>query len=204
MDVRTYRDYLDENGNVRDDRKEHYKAFCWIAKNVFGSLNFEVSSAKLDQIRQDESDSNFLQRVYTDTDEAFGLLMVYNYEERWRNQVLFPTNSRELLNNSNLYKTRYTSSTNGYSVLPWDEEGVDLFNKWTGYIKTFRTDSVKGTLLEDTLWDTLENQGKRKKKKRKKKVIEKVPHIGGGITRKLAALRENNRLEEIATDSAQV
>lgn len=36
---RTYRDYLDDKGQVRDDQEDQYQAFVWFVKNIVYSVN---------------------------------------------------------------------------------------------------------------------------------------------------------------------
>ena len=187
----TYRDYLDDKGEVRSDRLEKFEAFVWFVKNIFFSVNCAVTDMNLKEVEMNE-DRDFISKAFTVSDEAFAVMLLLNYEKRWSNQVKFPTSKREELNKDPLYETRFTSSTKGYSKCSWSEEGIALYNEWYRKISKLRASHSTGKILEGKVLDFINEKKKSTKRKAKKDVLQNLPVVGGALQAKLAALAAGN------------
>lgn len=184
----TYRDYLDGEGQLREDRMEKYRAFVWFVQNIVYSVNSTETELKRKEAEIDE-DVDFISKAFTISDEAFAVMLLLNYEKRWSNQVKFPTKSREELNKNPLYETRFTSSTKGYCKCSWSDEGIALYNEWYGKIAKLRALASTGKLLEGMVMDSMKESKKiLGRKSKKKNVVQNMPVVGGALQAKLAAL----------------
>src|SRR6056300_1531475 len=115
-------------------------------------------------------------------------MLLINYERRWRNLLLHPTKSRRDLNNKEEYKTKYTSSTKGYSKLSWGQDGVAEFNKWIDEVVMLRGATRTGKLLEARVEKTMSWKRNKNKRKRDQEVIHILPRMGSGLMAKLASV----------------
>ena len=125
------------------------------------------------------------------SDEAFAILIVMNYEKRWRNQVLCPTKDRKELATNPLYSCKWTSSQKGYCKLPWKKEGVDAFNTLNIRIQQLRAKPLSGYKLEAKIKKELEEE-KLSWKRARSEIIEITPTMGSALKQKLEALRKTN------------
>ena len=181
-----YRDYLGPDGTVKPSREHDYEAYKWFVKNILMSVNHELTELLSKQV-QNMGSEDFISKTYTTSDEAFAILLVVNYESRWRNHVLHPTNDKNLLATDPLYATKFTDSKRGYCKLPWTTEGIELYNTLVEKVGRRRSNWLTGVALESVL--KKEFTEKKKNKKRKQEVIETKPVVGGALQRKLAALK---------------
>ena len=184
-----YRNYLGDDGKVKPEREYDYEAFKWFVKNVLFCVNHELTELLSKQV-SDMGYNNFITKTYTPSDEAFAVMLVVNYEKRWRSQVLHPTKDKNVLATDPLYATKYTSSKRGYCKLPWASEGIELFNDLVAKIEKLRTQPKTGLELETVLKEELHGN-KKSRRKRKVEVIETRPVMGGALQQKLAKLKKN-------------
>ena len=185
----SYRRYHYRDGTLIKQREEDYEVFKWFVKNILKSVNFELNNVLLEQATE-IGYRDFISKVFTVSDEAFAILMVLNYEKKWRNMVLTPFEDKKDLNTNPLYATRWTSSNKGYSKLPWGNEGVTKYNELVELIGKLRAVPQSGVELEEKVLEDFESKKTcRKKKKKRKEVIETRPVMGGALQKKLAALK---------------
>ena len=185
-----YRDYLDDGGTVKEDRKEQYECFVWFTQNVLSSVNYEVTSRKRKEA-ESKGSQDYITKAYSPTDEAYAIMLVLNYEKRWRNQVIYPTKDRKLLNRDEKYTTKYTSSTKGFCKLSWAGDGVEEYNKWVTRVIKLREETRTGKLLEAKVKETIEGRSKKRKRRKTEEVIRHVPTMGSGLQAQLAAIAQN-------------
>jgi hypothetical protein len=123
-----YRNYAD-SGN-------HKNAFRYFATRILPAVN--AGMTKFDRRKYKES----LSECFSYTDEAFGILLVVNYENRWRSQhtadMSLPGGTGK--ERSKLWKdARYTSATEGARRgASWPKEGLLKFNELSAMVKLQR------------------------------------------------------------------
>ena len=178
-----YRDYLGDNGAIKPEKEYDYEAYKWFVKNVLFCINHELTELLSKQVAN-QGYHDFITKTYTASDEAFAIMLVANYEDRWRNQVLHPTKDKNELASNPIY----TSSKRGYCNFPWASEGIALFNWLVARIEKLRAMERTGLHLEALVKKEL-GEGKKKKRKRKAEVIEERPVMGGALQQKLAKLK---------------
>ena len=152
-----YRDYFDSDQKMKNGRQTSYNAFIYFVDRILPSINAEVTKYNGD-VRCEVS----MSKVFTITDEAYALLMVENYYERW---VTLAKNkkrndeggggSQESVNENSrheqIVRARYTGSTNGNIHAGWEQKGIDRFNVLARMIRERRNDKVSNDNLDDTL-----------------------------------------------------
>ena len=185
-----YRQYIDSNGSVIPGLEEEYRVFKWFVMNILKSVNYERTKNIIKEVK-DVGYKDFVSKTYTVSDEAFAILVVMNYEKRWRNQVLCPTKDRKELATNPLYSCKWTSSQKGYCKLPWKKEGVDAFNTLNIRIQQLRAKPLSGYKLEAKIKKELGEQ-KPSRKRARSEIIEITPTVGSALKQKLEALRKNN------------
>jgi len=123
-----YRDY----GNSEN----HKNAFRYFATRILPAVN--ASLTKFDKRKYKES----LSQCFSYTDEAFGILLVVNYENRWQSQheaeVRLPgTKSKE--RSKEWDDARYTSAFEGARRgVSWTRAGLVKFNELSEMVKAQR------------------------------------------------------------------
>ena len=185
-----YRQYIDSDGNLIPGREEEYRVFVWFVKNILKSVNFEHTKHIIKEVK-DVGYKDFVTKTYSVSDEAFAILVVLNYEKRWRNQVLEPSKDKKELATNPLYSCRWTSSQKGYCKLPWKKEGVDTFNTLNTRIGQLRAKPWSGYKLEAKIRKELEKE-KPTRKRARSEIIEITPTMGSALKQKLEALRKTN------------
>jgi hypothetical protein len=186
----TYQDYFEEDGEIIAGREDNYKAFVWFVKNVLSAINFERNNKRAKKV-YDEEDPNFISGVYSVTDEAFGLLMLKNYEKRWRNQVKFPRYKLKDLTKEEKYMAQFTSSLKGNAKLSWSGEGIRQYNEWMDKVEWLRGRKKKGVDTERFMLEKLE-KGQKGSRRGKNAALEHVPKMGGDLARKLESLNDDD------------
>ena len=182
-----YRDYLGDDGEIKPEREYDYEAYKWFVQNVLFCINHELTELLSKQVHN-MGYEDFITKTYTASDEAFAIMLVVNYEQRWRNQVLVPTKDKNELAGNPIYATKYTSSKRGYCKLPWASEGIGLYNTLVAKIERLRARPRTGLELESVLKKGLKTK-KSKSRKRKVELIETRPVVGGALQQKLAKLK---------------
>lgn len=81
------------------------------------------------------------------SDEAFAVMMIDNYEERWKFQTI-EKDKKKWRSDPN-YQAKYTSSTKGVHNNSWSEEGMKSFYDWCRKIQELRKDKKSGMVLEE-------------------------------------------------------
>lgn len=166
-----YRDYLDEEDNVKPDRKEFYKAFLYFADRILPSMNAEVTN-----FRGERRCDIKISKIFTVTDEAYALLMVENYFERWvdiakskKSNAEGEDSQESGIERSSKRKVgaKYTKSANGNIHAGWEEEGIKRFNDIANIIQRQRNDNIRNDKLEDALRDHWKGMKKDTQSRRK-------------------------------------
>lgn len=155
--------------------------------NILFSVNCELTKKRRQQVLE-KGDWNFITKVYTVSDEAFAILIVLNYEHRWRNLVTHPTKNAAKLATDPLYSCPWTSSRKGYSKLPWKSEGIDRYNELLAKIEELRGNPRSGVHLERRIKEDMESK-KPKRKRQRMEIASSKPVLGGALRKKLAALK---------------
>ena len=183
-----YWKYLKADGTIFPGLEDEYKAFKWFLKNALFCVNFELTGVLAKEVK-DLGYKDFISKVYTVSDEAFAILVILNYEQRWRNVVEFPTKERSKLSTDKLYQCKWTNCQKGYAHMTWDKEGIDTYNDLVTNISGLREDKLTGYKLEARVKADFEELKKPRGRGKKKQTIESRPVMGGALREKLAALR---------------
>jgi len=136
-----YRDYGDSEG--------HKNAFRYFATRILPAVN--ASQTRFDKRKFSES----LSECFSYTDEAFGILLVVNYEARWRSQhnsvVRNPSGTRR--QQAETWEDgKYTSTTEGSRRgVSWQGQGLMKFNELSELVKRQRGDQPRAE--NEVEWD---------------------------------------------------
>ena len=174
-----FRDYLDQDGNVKPGREENLKAYIYFIDRILPSVNFEVNDYG-PVARKNKR----LSKCFTITDEAFALACVRNYRRRW-DRLARKRQSKQAARSGNLsllegqvadhdhppswFYARWSGSHNGNTISGWAKEGIQEFEKHCTEIKRKRDDDVTGKMLEEYIMNYWKGTLKEKKKKAPKK-----------------------------------
>lgn len=160
-----YRDYLDENGELLPEREKNYEAFEYFVNRILKSVN--TRQTRLGSETGEDESSHDIMAKFTVSDEAFALVLVQNYYEKWKKQS--EETSREKWKQ---VPGRWTSSEQGNKAQGWDDDGIEAFFTNCEMVEKKRGEKRTGELV-DQLWRDrqLQKQGKSKRKSVK---------IGGG------------------------
>ena len=88
---------------------------------------------------------------------------------------MYPANRKRQTELPNRYGARYTSARQGFSKMPWSQEGVKMYNKLVERVRKRRSNQRTGAFLEMQVIGELEN--KKTNKKRKKTAPEIWEHV---------------------------
>jgi hypothetical protein len=119
-----------------EDSEDHNNAFRYFATRILPAVNAGLT--RFDRRKYKE----ILSECFSYTDEAFGILLVVNYEDRWRSQhaadLSLPGGTGK--ERSKLWKdARYTSATEGARRgASWPKEGLVKFNELSAMVKRQR------------------------------------------------------------------
>jgi len=119
-----------------EDSEDRMNAFRYFATRILPAVNTGLT--RFDKRKYTES----LSDCFSYTDEAFGLLLVVNYESRWRSQhdavVENPTGTKK--QQSETWKDgQYTSTTEGSRRgVSWQGQGLMKFNELSAMVKQQR------------------------------------------------------------------
>ena len=141
-----YRDYLDENGQLREDRRKNFEAFVYMVENFLSSVNAEQNN-----YRGSTRKVANLSEVFTVSDEAFALLLVDNYWEKWENVLKKDTLEKEKKADKSLFKARYTDSEAGRNEDGYSDEGLQKYNELVKMVSEKRNEQKTGEDLEEYL-----------------------------------------------------
>ncbi|CAJ1943743.1 unnamed protein product [Cylindrotheca closterium] len=149
-----YRDYLTKDGTkVLQARTGQYQSFHYLVKRIMPSIN--CTNTKFDVRKQEETISN----IFTVSDEAFALVLLENYESRWRKQHEDPKSARlrgkEHAAISKEFNAKFTSSDDGLKLKSsgWSRQGIESYNEKLSSIGKLRRQSRTGAALEEyELW----------------------------------------------------
>jgi hypothetical protein len=116
--------------------EKHKTAFQYFATRILPAVN--ASLTKYDRRKYTES----LSECFTYTDEAFGLLLVVNYEKRWTSQheaeLSLPGGTKQE-RSERWEDAKYTSSSEGARRgVSWPREGLVKFNELSKMVKDQR------------------------------------------------------------------
>lgn len=154
-----YRDYLDADGNVIEERRPYFELFVYIVERFFPSV-ISYASGYSKVVRKVVD----LSEVFTASDEAWILLLFDNYRQRWLRMVENPESedgmdtgdgvwAKGSHRKEDFFKAKYTSSQNGKKASGWNNEGVKQFNWYLGEVKKLRAGDSTGAALEAYLKD---------------------------------------------------
>lgn len=162
--LENYRDYYDSEGELIPDREKNYEAFAYFVTRILHSVNTRQSSNATER-----ANAYNISKRYTVSDEAFALVMVQNYFNKWRVQSTMDKTKWTQV------PARWTSSDQGNKALGWEDEGIDAFFENCKMVEEKRGEDRTGSLV-DRLWEErmaaekgLERQPKSKQKKVKRK-----------------------------------
>ena len=141
-----YRDYLDPNGELIADRKEHFDAFVWFVEKMLKSVNAQINDFGLQVMKRTP-----LRRVFTVSDEAFALVLLENYYQRWVKIAEDEEGDTTRYRTDPSFAARWTSSENGRKGAGWHQPGIDRFSELAKMIGEACADTRKGELLDDYL-----------------------------------------------------
>lgn len=159
-----YRDYLGEDGEVIEERRPEYDLFAYVVGRFFPSVNPTVNV--YNKVIRKTVD---VSKVFSPSDEAWVLLTMDNYRDRWLRMLENPE-SKDATENTVVdgkvtvwrkgahrldpfFQAKYTSSQHGKKVSGWSDEGIQQFNWYVGEVKKLRALPLSGQLLEATLRD---------------------------------------------------
>ena len=90
-----------------------------------------------------------LSNVFSVSDEAFALMIVENYEKRWKLQLSHT--DKKLWKTDPCYQAKYTSSSKGVHKNAWSDDGIKRFFDWCRTIKDLRSKEKSGVVLENEI-----------------------------------------------------
>lgn len=97
---------------------------------------------------QTRKKTRLLSEIFTVTDEAFGIMLLENYEERWNKQYLESDKTKWRNKDMN---AKYTSSKNGVKTNTWSTEGRNKFCDWCKRVEILRKEESTGKQVEHEL-----------------------------------------------------
>ena len=174
-----YGKYFDCDGILIEGRKENYDAFLYYLDRILPSVSADVT-----KYHGETRCIVPLSAVFKTTDEAFALLMVINYFERWvkivKDELDNKENSESVVDRVTLddkrkrfreFKGKYTSSCNGLVRGGWDDKGIQHYNELCQMVKEIRQDKTSREMLDEKIknhWRGIheESEGMKKKKAR--------------------------------------
>jgi hypothetical protein len=134
----TYRNYKTD--------KEAEEAFMWFGGNIVECVNGKKNWKK-------KKSKGLLAECCTVSDEAFGLLMLDNYWDRW-------VDLYEKKPKTQVTKAAYTSSGAGNrKFLSWAPEGLTKFNALCKMVKWQRGNAATGALVDEQLRRRIRKDG---------------------------------------------
>ena len=144
-----YRDYFEDGQNIKNGRQACYDAFLYFADRILPSINAEVT-----KYHGEKKCLVRMSNVFSVTDEAYVLLMVENYHERWVSLAQKKNSNDEGgegVQESRIKRAKYTCSSQGNIHAGWEEKGILRFNEIAGMIKNQRKDKTRNDNLDDAL-----------------------------------------------------
>ena len=181
-----YGKYIDSDGNLIEGREDSYKAYLFHVDRILPSVNADITRYHGDARCQISMSATF--KI---TDEAFALLMVVNYFERWvkladdekpkskkKKQGKNQETEVEKRKRQRELKGKYTSSSNGCVHGGWDQKGITHYNELSKMIKDLRKDKAAKDRLDEKLKDhwkgIQEGNGSMSLKRKKPKQTTRV------------------------------
>ena len=176
-----FRDYLDENGNVKPGREENLRAYLYFIDRILPSVNYE-----LNHYNAVARKNKRVSKCFTLTDEAFALACVQNYRQRWERYCLARESRKaarrgELVTPDgevaaheqppNWFYARWSGSHLGNTLSGWTDEGISTFNGHCQTIAKLRADNSTGAALEDYIINHWKGTLKERKQRKRKQMI---------------------------------
>ena len=118
------------------------KAFEYFVERILPAVNANHTRYHV------KKKTKLLSEIFTVTDEAFGLMLLENYEGRWRKQNLEPDKTKWRQKSMN---AKYTSSKNGVKNNTWSAEGRNKFCDWCKRVEALRKEDTTGKQVEREL-----------------------------------------------------
>jgi hypothetical protein len=137
------------------DSEDHKNAFLHFATRILPAVN--ASQTRFDKRKCSES----LSECFSCTDEAFGILLVVNYEARWRSQhtpaARNPSGTRR--QQSELWEDgKHASATErSRRGVSWQGQGLMKFNELSEIVKKQRgvMEEMPGASVNEAEWDLM-------------------------------------------------
>ena len=133
---------MDSDGKLREDRRKHFEAFVYFVDRMLPSVNAEKN-----KYRGGDRKVAALKEVFTASDEAFALLMVDNYWERWTNLYSGEPDDKELT------KAKYTSSDAGRCEMGYSVVGIEKYNELIAMVQERRKADRTGDKMDSYMMD---------------------------------------------------
>lgn len=151
---KNYRDYFDNQGNMKERREKSYEAFLYFVDRILPSVNADVT-----KYHGDTRCIIQLSSVFRVSDEAFALLMVDNYIERWveiaqdekENPHRDKDEAQAKRKRQRAIRGKYTCSSNGNVHGGWEEEGIARYNEYFAMVKEMRKEKGAKQVLDNKL-----------------------------------------------------
>ena len=167
-----------------EDRKENYDAFLYHVDRMLPSVSADVT-----KYNGETRCIVPLSAIFKITDEAFALLMVVNYFERW---VTIAQHDDNKENNDDTVgdkrsryrelKGKYTSSSNGLVLGGWSDKGIQHYNDFCNMVKELRQEKTSREMLDEKLknhWRGIHEglESATSKRKKAKVAARTVPFV---------------------------
>ena len=169
---------MDQDGNLIPERRENYEAFLYFIDRILPSVNFETNNYNAVSKK-----TKLLSNCFSKTDEAFALVNVMNYYQRWTRKLM-ALESRKRERNGQIgaseerplphqqgaewFRAKWTSSGDGMVYSGWKKEGIDEFTRRTHHIESLRSLPASGRMLEEKIRDHWKGALPAPNKRRKK------------------------------------
>lgn len=167
-----YGKYFDQDGKMIEGREENYRAFLYHVDRILPSVNADITKYQGD--RRCEIPMSAAFRI---TDEAFALLMVENYYERWvKLAEEFKKTGKKETSGAKRKRLReipgkYTSCSNGNVHGGWDDRGISRYNELCEVVKVYRMDKPAKDRLDGKLknhWRGVQDENESDTAKKRK------------------------------------
>ena len=168
--IAKYRRCVDAHGVVLEDRKADFDAWYWFVDRMLSAINPEKT--RFGRTNQERRKSSLIGTVFTVSDEAFALLLLYNYEGYWRQteQLKRDGVTKDEMRASKTVRARYTTSHGGRSRLGWSDEGIKKYNELYDMVHSLRENDMSGqqcdVAWQREYWRRNNLHGKKRKKKK--------------------------------------
>jgi hypothetical protein len=149
--------------HYREDSNRGKDVFLYFVKRILSSVNAEVTNYRTNKVK------HLLRECFTVTDEAFALLILYNSEDVWRNQLKEP--DRKKWRTDENFQFKYTRNNNGRKANSWNAEGIEKFNELCLMVQKKRQNETSGVKFERMIKELLIKEEMTRNPSSKKRII---------------------------------